>query len=175
MIYLELFIAFFLANILGYGGGPSVIPLIKYEAVDRYGWMDGSRFAEILALGNTLPGPIATKMAGYIGYEQGGILGATIALIATVLPSLLLMIGLLKLLMKFKSSPRIQNMMLLIQPVIIALLATIAIDFFVDSFEKIGSIHLILISVVSLYVMEKLKLHPFFVIVAALIYGFFVI
>lgn len=175
MIYVELFIAFFLANILGYGGGPSVIPLIKYETVDRYGWMNGSRFAEILALGNTLPGPIATKMAGYIGYEQGGILGATIALIATVLPSLLLMIGLLRLLMKFKSSPRIQNMMLLIQPVIIALLATIAIDFFVDSYEKIGSLHLVLIAAVSLLVMEKLKLHPFFMIVAALIYGFFVI
>lgn len=174
-IYWDIFLAFFIANLLGYGGGPSVIPLIKFEAVDHYEWMSGARFGEVLALANTLPGPIATKMAGYIGYEQAGYVGAAIALIATVLPSLLLMIGLLSLLLRFKDSPRIKNMTLLIQPVIIALLATIAYEFFFESYQSIGYLHFILIGAISLIALERFKLHPIFLIVSAFIYGFFLI
>ena len=63
MIYVEIFLAFFIPGIVGYGGGPASIPLIEYEVVERYGWLTVDEFAEVLALGNALPGPIATKMA----------------------------------------------------------------------------------------------------------------
>ena len=76
MIYWQLFLAFFIPNIVGYGGGPAIIPLIENEVVGTYGWMTHQGFAETLALGNALPSPIATKMAGYIGYRVGGVLGA---------------------------------------------------------------------------------------------------
>src|SRR4051794_1075858 len=105
MIYWQIFLAFFIPGILGYGGGPASIPLIENEVVDRYGWLTVNEFSEALALGNALPGPIATKMAGYIGFQQGGILGAVIGVFATVGPSLILMIALLRLLMKYKESP----------------------------------------------------------------------
>ncbi len=75
-IYIDIFLAFFIPNIVGYGGGPAIIPLIEAQVVGQYQWMDAARFAEILALGNALPSPIATKMAGYIGYEVGGVFGA---------------------------------------------------------------------------------------------------
>ena len=71
----DIFMAFFRVGILGYGGGPSSIPLVHKEVVDKYKWMDTDEFGDVLALGNALPGPIATKMAGYIGYRVGGILG----------------------------------------------------------------------------------------------------
>ena len=76
MIIWELFIAFLIPNLLAYGGGPASIPLIEHEVVARYNWMTKSEFSEFLALANSLPGPIATKMAGYIGYEVGGFLGS---------------------------------------------------------------------------------------------------
>jgi chromate transporter len=69
MIYLHIFWAFFIANLLGYGGGPATIPLIQNEVVNHYQWMSLSEFGDVLAIGNALPGPIATKMGGYIGYE----------------------------------------------------------------------------------------------------------
>lgn len=50
-------------------------------------WLTTSEFSEMLAVGNALPGLIATKMAGFIGYQEGGILGSIIALFATVAPS----------------------------------------------------------------------------------------
>jgi len=172
VIYLQLFLAFFTANMLGYGGGPSVIPLIEHEVVEGYGWMDSARFAEVLALGNTLPGPIATKMAGYIGYEQAGILGSLVALIATVVPTVLIMILLLNAMMRFKDSPRVQNITLVIQPAIAAMLLIMAVEFLVASHAQMGMLHTAIIALASLLAMERFKIHPFFVIVASLIYGF---
>ena len=50
-----IFMAFFRVGILGFGGGPSAIPIVKKEVVDRYGWMDADEFADVLALANALP------------------------------------------------------------------------------------------------------------------------
>src|SRR5690554_1661090 len=102
MIYGKIFLAFFIPNILGYGGGPAIIPLIEAEVVGNYGWMSAQEFAETLGLGNALPSPIATKIAGYIGYNVAGVTGALVAIIATVIPSLLLMLGALGLLYRHR-------------------------------------------------------------------------
>ena len=76
MRQLDIFIAFFRSGMLGYGGGSSAIPLVKKEVVDTYKWMNDDEFGDLLAIANTLPGPIATKLAGYIGYRVGGYFGS---------------------------------------------------------------------------------------------------
>lgn len=171
MIYFKIFLAFFIPGILGYGGGPASIPLIENEVVDRYEWMTVNEFSEVLAMGNALPGPIATKMAGYIGYAQGGILGAAVGIFAAVAPSLILMIGLLGLLMKFKDSPRVKRLTIVVRPVIAVLLGVMTYDFFFSSYEGAGLLQTILIGGISFVLMEKLKVHPAYVIAGALVYG----
>jgi len=89
VIYWQIFLANFIANILGYGGGPATIPLLEYEVVHRYGWFTTQEFSEMVALGNGLPGPIATKLAAHIGFEKAGVLGAITGLFGTVAPSLI--------------------------------------------------------------------------------------
>jgi len=81
---IDLLMGFFLSNVLGYGGGPASIPLMYQEIVNHYHWSSDQQFSNILALGNTLPGPIATKFAAFVGYDVAGIPGALIALAATV-------------------------------------------------------------------------------------------
>lgn len=171
MTYVELFIAFFIPGIVGYGGGPPSIPLIQAEVVDRYGWMTIGEFGELLAIANALPGPIATKMAGYIGYEVGGVLGSFVALFATVAPSLIAMLLLVGLLYKFKNSPRVKKMTSLIRPAIAILLGVLAIQFFTTSWAGAGLTQTLLIAVVSLLLLEKVKVHPALVIIGALVYG----
>jgi len=171
VIYFHIFLAFFIPGILGYGGGPASIPLIENEVVDRYGWMSVNEFSEVLAMGNALPGPIATKMAGYIGYAEGGILGAIVGVFATVAPSLILMISLLGLLMKFKDSPRVKRLTIVIRPVIAVLLGVMTYDFFFSSYEGVGLMQTILIGGISFILMEKLKVHPAYVIAGSLVYG----
>ncbi|WP_280770138.1 chromate transporter [Salipaludibacillus daqingensis] len=171
MIYWEIFLAFFIPGIVGYGGGPATIPLIEYEVVHRYGWMNIEEFGEVLALGNALPGPIATKMAGYIAFEQAGIPGAIIALFATIAPSLILMIILLSVLMKFKDSPKVKLLSSIVRPTIAVLLGVMALRFVETSYIDSGWIQTGFMLVASYFLLEKRKVHPAFVILGALIYG----
>jgi chromate transporter len=159
MIYWSIFLAFFIPGIVGYGGGPASIPLVENEVVDRYEWMTVEEFGEVLAIGNALPGPIATKMAGYIGYA--------------VAPSLLLMIFLLGLLTKFKDSPKVKSMTNLIRPAITILLGVMTYQFFASSYYSNGILQTLFLIAISLLLLEKLKVHPAFVIFGALGYGAF--
>ncbi|MBF0705457.1 chromate transporter [Alkalihalobacillus hwajinpoensis] len=171
MIYWDIFVAFFIPGIVGYGGGPASIPLVENEVVGRFGWMSVNEFSEMLAMANALPGPIATKMAGYIGFRQGGVLGAFVGVFATVAPSLVLMIVLLSLLNRFKNSPKVKKMTALIRPTIAILLGVMAFQFFASSYEGAGLVQTIFLIVASFVLMEKMKVHPAFVIVGALAYG----
>lgn len=171
MIYWQIFLAFFIPGILGYGGGPASIPLVEHEVVDRYGWMTSGEFSEMIAIANTLPGPIATKMAGFIGFMEGGYLGGIIALFATVAPSLILMIILLGIIMKYKNSPKVKRLTNYVRPTIAALLVVLTYEFFVDSISSIGSLQTFGIAVVSFFLLEKVKMHPAYVIVGAILYG----
>jgi chromate transporter len=124
-----------------------------------------------LALGNALPGPIATKMAAYIGFNQAGLPGATIGVFATVAPSIILMIALLGILYKYKDSPKVKNMTMLIRPTIAVLLGILAFRFFQNSYGKIGLLQTIFLTADKLLLLEKVKIHPAIIIAGALVYG----
>lgn len=171
MIYWKVFVAFFIPGIIGYGGGPATIPLVKNQVIDHYHWMTSGEFAQVLALGNSLPGPISTKMAGYIGYDQGGIIGAVIGIIAMVLPSLVLMLFLMGLLYRFKDSPRVKKLTLLIRPTIAVMLGVIAYEFFFKAYTGAGWLQTLFLIAISYVLLERLKIHPAFVIAGALGYG----
>nr|WP_050437072.1 chromate transporter [Geobacillus thermocatenulatus] len=157
---------------LGYGGGPSSIPLVCAEAVTKYRWMTDEEFAEILAIANALPGPIATKMAGYIGYEQAVVLGAIVAVFASVAPSLILLMALLQLLYKWKDAPQVKRLTAYIRPAIAVMLALMAIDFFRESYEGAGLGQTVFLAAASAFLMfGKWRLHPAYVIALALVYG----
>jgi chromate transporter len=171
ILYWHIFLAFFIPGILGYGGGPASIPLVENEVVDRYEWLTVSEFSEVLALGNALPGPIATKMAGYIGFQQGGILGAAVGIFATVAPSLILMVGLLAVLYKYKDSPQVKRMSSYVRPAICVLLGVMTYSFFATSYVDAGMLQTLFLIVASYLLLEKFKFHPAYVIIGALGYG----
>ncbi|HEX6593088.1 MAG TPA: chromate transporter [Bacillota bacterium] len=171
MMYWQIFLANFTANLLGYGGGPATIPLLEYEVVHRYEWFTTTEFSEMVALGNGLPGPIATKLAAYVGYAQGGILGAFIGVFASVAPSLVMMIALLGLLMKYKHSPQVKKLTQIIRPTIAVLLGVMTYNFFRDSYVEIGWIHTLIIVVPSYILLEKRRINPVYVVLGALVYG----
>jgi chromate transporter len=170
--YLELTIGFARTGVTGYGGGPATIPLIEYEAVKKYGWMTEEEFGETLALANTLPGPIATKMAAYIGYKVQGILGAVVAILAHILPSLIGMVGLLGFLYSFRNSPIVSGMVQGVTPVIGVMLAGLAYKFFEKGRKGLG-ISLMGASVIFCFILlELLDVHPGIVITLFLLTAF---
>ena len=135
---LDIFIAFFRSGILGFGGGPAAIPLVHKEVVGTYGWMTDEEFADVLSIGNTLPGPIATKMAGYIGYRVGGWLGMLMALMATILPTVVLLIIFLTALSEYKDLDFIEGMTNGVVPIVGVMMAVLTWDFLKKSKKALG-------------------------------------
>lgn len=171
MIYVQIFLAFFIPGIIGYGGGPASIPLIENEVVDTYGWMTTAEFSDTLALGNALPGPIATKMAAYIGYNQAGVLGAVVALFAIIGPSLILMVFLLSLLYRNRNSPRVKRLSSFVIPAIAILMAELMFDFFKTAVESINWMPTVFVAALAYFALEKWKVHPALVVVIGLTFG----
>ncbi|MCL2405683.1 MAG: chromate transporter [Defluviitaleaceae bacterium] len=171
MIYLQIFWVFFISNILGYGGGPSIVPLIQHEVVAVYGWFTAAEFAEIFAMGNALPGPIAPKIAAYIGFNQAGVLGAMVGVVATVAPSALLMVVLMGVLTRYKDSPQVKRLTRFIRPTIAVLMLDIALRSLVLGWEGVGVLHMFILAGASLFLLLKIKAHPGFVVLGALVYG----
>ncbi len=171
MIYWKIFISFLITNLLGYGGGPATIPLIQNDVVSRHHWLTQQEFHEAFAMGNSLPGPIATKMAGFIGYKVGGVFGSFIAVLATVVPSLILMIVLMGILYKNRESIRVKRMTSYVKPTIVVLLGLLTFESFDDSIHQSGMIQVIFIAACTFFLMEKLKVHPAIIVLGALVYG----
>lgn len=167
----ELFVAFFLANVFGYGGGPASIPLMYQEVVTNRSWLTSSEFTNVLALGNSLPGPIATKIAAYVGYDVAGWIGVLAAVGAAVIPSAAALIGLIRLLERFKRAPAVKGMTLLVQPVIAVMMLLVAWESAADSVQAIGILQFAILAAAAFYFMQIRRIHPGFVIAGAFVYG----
>lgn len=149
-----------------------MIPLFHAESVQKYKWMSDEEFGDILALANALPGPIATKMAGYIGYKVKGSLGSFIAIFAVTVPVLVIMIGLLGLIYRLKDSGIVEGMTQAIQPVIGVMMAALAYEFYKKSWQgwvKSKTIFWTLLSILTIFI---LNINPGIIIGIALSYGF---
>ncbi|MCJ7840177.1 chromate transporter [Lederbergia sp. NSJ-179] len=164
----HLFIAFFRSGILGFGGGPSAIPLVQHEVVRVYKWMSDDEFADVLALANALPGPINTKMAGYIGWRIGGFIGMMNALFATVVPTVVMMVVFLFLLSAYKDKPWVAGMSQAVLPVAGVLMGMLTWEFIAKSKRSLGWLGTILLLVGSLIVMQSLGVHPAIVVAVLL-------
>jgi chromate transporter len=172
-VYKELVYAMVRTGILGFGGGPSIIPLIRHEAVLRYKWIDDDEFSEILALANALPGPIATKMAGYLGYRSKGVLGAIVAILAHILPTSLAIITSLSLIYSFKQSKIMSGMIAAVRPVITVMLALMAYEFIQKTYKGLGKIIGAIAGIAAFVLMSVIQLNSAWIVILFLLYGAF--
>lgn len=169
--YKDLTLAMLRTGILGFGGGPSVIPLIRYEAVSRYHWLSDDEFGEILAIANALPGPIATKMAAYLGYKQKGVLGACTGVLAHILPTCLAMILLLAAVNVLSYSKAVTGMISAVMPVIAVMLGLMAYEFAEKAVKGLGKWLGCFCFLISFLLLQVISIHPAIVIILFLAYG----
>ena len=91
MICLDLFLGFLKVGCFAFGGAYGAIPLIR-DVVMSYGWLNDEMLTYMIAVSESTPGPIMVNLATYIGSSQAGFLGASIATLAVVLPSFLIIL-----------------------------------------------------------------------------------
>ena len=127
MIYLQLFLSYLKIGFFGFGGGYAMLSLIQNEIVEQRGWLTATQFADIVAVSQITPGPIAINSATYIGYTIAGVGGSIIATFAVCLPSLTLMLVLTRFFLRHRENRYIQTVVKAVTPIVVGMIASAAL------------------------------------------------
>ncbi len=135
----DIFVLFARVALFSWGGGPASLALMQRESV-AVGWVTQEEFADAVAVGNSLPGPIAPQVSAYIGYKLAGVWGAVSAAMGTVGPTTLLMLLMVVFFFNIKDSPLVKSMLNVVRPVVVGLLLWTAYDmaYTVFAVKKLG-------------------------------------
>lgn len=132
MIYFELFYVFFLIGLFTFGGGYAMIPMIQSEVVGR-GWISSSSLTDFIAISEATPGPFAINIATFVGTQKAGVLGGLCSTIGVVLPSFIIILLVAFVMTKIIKNRFVQGALRGVRPIILALILSTAIVFFVKT------------------------------------------
>lgn len=171
MIFLKLFWSFFKIGLFGFGGGYGMISMIQFDVVDKNGWMTNSEFADILALSQMTPGPISINCATYIGYHQGGIIGAIFTTFALCLPTILLMAIVITWLFKNKENHYVKALLSSLNPIVVGLIFSAGV--LMMNKENFIGIESIIVCAIVFVATFFFKVNPIYLIIMSGIFGYF--
>lgn len=184
MLYLRLFYEFFKTGLFTIGGGMATIPFL-YQMSDSTGWFTHNDLANMIAVSESTPGPIGVNMATYVGFltgneygVAGGILGAIVATLGLITPSVIIILIIALLLKNFKDNKYVNAAFYGLRPASMGLIATagitvIASTLFADG-KNVNWIGLALAAVLWLFTnkVKKTKgLHPIIFIGVSAVIG----
>lgn len=138
MTNLILFATFLKIGFFGYGGGLGMLPLI-FQSVRALGMVNEKQLADIVAVSQVTPGPIAVNAATFTGFLASGWFGAAVATLGVVIPCFILMYLAMIFTEKFKGSRIIEGIFIGIRPVTVGLIAA-AIIFLAETSMVNGNI-----------------------------------
>ncbi len=87
---LKLYAAFFRIGGLTFGGGLTMLPMLKYELVEKNDWVSEDELLDYYAVGQCTPGIIAVNVSTFVGYKKKGIMGAIFSTLGMISPSLII-------------------------------------------------------------------------------------
>jgi len=112
----------------GFGGGMGMLAMIRNECVKVRKWITDDEMAVAVAIGQMIPGPFVPNYCQYIGHKLRGVRGATVATIALLMPSFLLMIVLSWVYLTYHTLPGINHIFKGIGAVMTAIIIWAAYD-----------------------------------------------
>ena len=130
MLYLRLFWEFFKTGLFAVGGGMATIPFL-YDLSDATGWFTHNDLANMIAVGESTPGPIGVNMATYVGFISaltengtvGAILGAVIATLGLITPSVIIILIVAAVLKSFRNNKYVNHAFYGLRPASTGLIA----------------------------------------------------
>ena len=145
MIYLQLYWEFFKVGLFAIGGGMATIPVL-YNIADVTGWFTRQDLANMIAVSESTPGPIGVNMASYVGFITGmgqdnvltAILGAIVATLGLVTPSIIIILIIAAILNSFKKSSLVKNAFYGLRPASTGLIAAAGISVIMSTLVIVG-------------------------------------
>ena len=131
MIYLQLFLSYLKIGFFGFGGGYAMLSLIQNEVVVQQGWLTNEQLADIIAISQMTPGPIAINSATYVGYTvTGSVWGAALATLSVCLPALTIMTLITRFYLKLRNNPYMKGAISFMKPMMIGMILAAALLLF---------------------------------------------
>ena len=154
-----------------FGGGYVFIPYLDKIIVEQLGWLTQREFIDSIAMGQITPGPILIT-ATFIGYKMNGLLGAFLATLSIFLPSSVVIIFFSRVYYFIKKNSTVK---LIINGFKIGIIGLICYSGYVIMFKQQDDINLysIIACILTFALLNKTKIHPIFLIIAAGLIGFF--
>ena len=121
-IYWELYIAFLRIGGLTFGGGLAMLPMLKYELVQKRAWITDEELVDCYAIGQCTPGIIAVNTATYVGFKKKGIMGGIVSTLGMITPSLVIITAVALCLQAFINNIYVQHAIMGIRGVVCALM-----------------------------------------------------
>lgn len=169
MIIIHLFLVFAKIGLFAFGGGYAILPLIEKEVVYGTQWLTHNEFLNVVTISQLTPGPIAINAATFVGYKEGGILGAIFATLGVCLPSMILILIFVRFLKRFETNTVLNRVIKGLRPAVIALIAAAAYSIIRGG--GIKDTKGIIIAILSFLVIRSKKLDPILVLILAGVSG----
>ena len=181
MILLQLFYEFFKTGLFAVGGGLATLPFLN-DMADRTGWFTRTQLADMLAVSESTPGPIGVNMATYVGFTTAGPLGALVATVGLVTPSVVVILIIAAFLRAFRNNKYVNSAFYGLRPASTAMVAAAGVSVVVLTFwnaELEGLARLnwkavvlaAVLLVLTRWVEPTKKLHPIVFILASAVVG----
>lgn len=114
-------------GVWGFGGPIATVGYMQRDLVERRGWLDRDDFLDGVALGQTMPGPLAAQVSMWVGYLVSGAVGALAVAGAFILPSFLFVLGVATLYVRYSGLSVLQSLFYGIAPAVMAIIAMAAV------------------------------------------------
>lgn len=124
-LYKTLFKSTFFLSMFTFGGGYVIVPLMEKKFVNELKWITEDEMLDLIALGQSSPGPIAVNTSILVGYRMAGILGALVTVLGTIIPPLVIMSLLAYVYMAVSTNPIVNNMLLGMQAGVAAIIVNV--------------------------------------------------
>jgi len=144
---LQLFWLFIKVNLLS-TSGPASVGLLYKEAVGTI--MTEAQFVQAVGFSSILPGSDALQLAMFVGYAAAGGAGALVALLGSVLPPTVLMLGVVAILHRLRREAWVSRFVEGLTPAVAVLMLFVAWKVFTDSNGGTVNWQMVLIGAVSL-------------------------
>lgn len=119
---LELYCAFFRVGGLTFGGGLTMLPMLKYELAEKKKWVTEDELLDYYAVGQCTPGIIAVNVATFVGHKRRGVVGGIFSTLGMISPSLIIVSILAVFLEQFMSNAYVAHAVGGIKVVVCALM-----------------------------------------------------
>lgn len=170
---INLFWSFIIIGIGAYGGGIVTIPLIQHEIVTIKKWLSFKEMAEVIAIAQMTPGPIAINSATFTGFRMGSFLGAIIATIAVIAPSMLILSLLTPLINRYKKNKYMLRFRLGMQIGVLSLIFFAVWSYGSSAIKGYFDFGIAIYSFLFLVIFER-KIHPILIILSCGFIGTFI-